>query len=40
MKDDTVRRLEALVLEIDELDTSIEPTQVEQERAEGHTAAA
>jgi hypothetical protein len=39
MKDDTVRRLEALVLAIDEVEVSNEPAREEQEPAEGRSAA-
>ena len=39
MKDDTVRRLEALVLEIDEVEAASEPVRQEQEPADGRSAA-
>lgn len=39
MKDDTVRRLEALVLALDEVEEQVEATRDEQEHTEGRSAA-
>lgn len=39
MNDDTVRRLEALVLELDDVDETIEASHEEQGHDEGRSAA-